>query len=76
MKHITLKVEGMTCSHCEQHVKRALEKVQGVKQVEVSYKDAKAKVVVEDNVDPLTLIKAVNKTMLYKASISEEVNNG
>ena len=26
----TLKVEGMKCSHCEMHLKQALEKIDGV----------------------------------------------
>lgn len=31
----TLKVEGMTCGHCEKAVKGALEELQGVEKVDV-----------------------------------------
>lgn len=33
---IELRVEGMTCGHCEQAVKRALEALPGVKEAQVS----------------------------------------
>ena len=33
---VELKVDGMTCGHCVQHVTEALEKAPGVKKAEVS----------------------------------------
>ncbi|OYD08918.1 copper chaperone CopZ [Paludifilum halophilum] len=44
MATTTLKVEGMTCDHCKQAVKGALEKVQGVKKAEVDLKEKTATV--------------------------------
>ncbi|MEX0770834.1 MAG: heavy-metal-associated domain-containing protein [Balneolaceae bacterium] len=35
-QQITLKIEGMACSYCEQSAKNALEKLEGVKVDEVS----------------------------------------
>ena len=33
----TLKIEGMMCGHCEAHVKKALEALEGVEAAEVSH---------------------------------------
>ena len=61
-KNITLKVTGMSCAHCADHVTKALKGVPGVAsarvdlgkgQAEVSYDDAKA--------NPADLEKAVVK---------------
>ena len=38
----TLKIEGMMCGHCEMHVKKALEALDGVKEAEVSHKTGTA----------------------------------
>ena len=35
MEHTTLKVKGMSCSHCAQAVNNALEELPGVKNTEV-----------------------------------------
>jgi copper chaperone CopZ len=35
MKELTLKIEGMTCNHCVMHVKKELEKMEGVNVKEV-----------------------------------------
>lgn len=60
VKQVTLKIEGMTCPSCPAMVKTALKRLDGVNQVDVSYKEAKAyihyqdeKVTVED------MIKAI-----------------
>ena len=45
-----LQIEGMSCAHCVQHVKEALEAVQGVKNAEVSLTDKSAEVEHGDNV--------------------------
>lgn len=39
MEKITLHVEGMSCSHCENRVKKAVGALNGVKGVDVSLKD-------------------------------------
>jgi len=38
----TLKIAGMSCEHCVQHVKEALEGVAGVKSAKVNLKSASA----------------------------------
>ena len=55
----TLKVEGMMCEHCEARVKKALEKVEGVK-CAIADKDAGTAVAELDrDVADESLIKAV-----------------
>ena len=35
-----IKVKGMMCSHCEMHVKKALEAIDGITSAEASHKTA------------------------------------
>ena len=46
-----LQIEGMSCEHCVQHVKEALEAISGVKSAEVSLKDKSAAVEHGDKAD-------------------------
>ncbi len=48
-KTVTLSVPGMTCAVCPITVKTALNKVDGVSQVDVSYPDREAVVTFNDN---------------------------
>ena len=57
----TLKVEGMMCAHCQAHVKKALEGVEGVTQVEVSLEDKTAVVTMETQIDDQALAAAVTE---------------
>ena len=60
-----LKVEGMTCGHCQSSVKRALESVEGVQGAEVNLADGTARV--EGDADPAKLVAAVQEEG-YQAS--------
>ena len=55
----TLKIEGMMCGHCEMHVKKALEALDGVKKAEVSHKTGTAVVTPEKEISDDVLKKAV-----------------
>lgn len=55
----TLRIEGMMCEHCVAHVKKALEGVNGVSNVDVSLKEKKATLDVKDVSDE-TLTKVVS----------------
>ena len=55
----TLKIEGMMCGHCEMHVKKALEALDGVKKAEVSHKTGTAVVTQEKEISDDVLKKAV-----------------
>lgn len=54
----TLKIEGMMCGHCEMHVKKALEALDGVTNAEVSHKTGTA---------VITLVKDVSNDVLKQA---------
>ncbi len=56
----TLKIEGMMCGHCEMHVKKALEALDGVKKAEVSHKNGTAVVTLEKELSDDLLKQAVS----------------
>lgn len=55
---VKLRVNGMTCGHCEMAVKRALARVPGVEKV-VSVDRARGTAEVEGTADPDLLVQAV-----------------
>jgi len=56
-----LQIEGMSCAHCVQHVKEALEAVPGVKSAEVNLKAKNAAVEHGDKVSLAALKTAVEE---------------
>lgn len=58
----TLKIEGMMCCHCEMHVKKALEALEGVKSAEPNH---------ESGIAVVTLEKEISEDV-FKQVISEE----
>ena len=56
-----LKIKGMSCAHCVQHVKEAFEAVHGVKSAAVSLKTKSAEVDHSDAVKPDALKAAVEE---------------
>ena len=66
---VELKVDGMTCEVCARGVKKRLMDEPGVQSVEVSLKEAKARVIYDSNrTAPRLLVQAVN-TMGFRASL-------
>ena len=63
----TLKIEGMMCGHCEMHVKKALEAIDGVTEALVSHKTGTAIVTLEKNV-PDNVLMAVVADQGYQAT--------
>ena len=55
----TIKIDGMMCNHCEMHVKKALEALDGVKSAEVSHTAGTAVVTLEKAVADSVLKQAV-----------------
>ena len=55
----SLRIDGMTCASCAEHVRDALKKVPGVRSVSVSYPDRLAKLAVDEGTSPLALMAAV-----------------
>jgi copper chaperone len=69
MSTISLKIDGMTCGHCEQAVSKALQQVEGVERVEVSHAQGLATVEVAPSADPERLVMAVQEEG-YQASVA------
>ena len=69
MSTVEIKVKGMTCTHCEMRVKKALEAVEGVQSAKADHKAGKATVTLKPGatVDKKRLVEAVNDTELYTA---------
>ncbi len=55
----TLKIEGMMCEHCEAHVKKALEKIDGVTEAVANHKNGTAVVMLSKEVDEDLFKKAI-----------------
>ncbi|MGY2491351.1 mercury(II) reductase [Cupriavidus sp. CP313] len=66
----TLKIDGMTCASCAEHVRQALENVPGVRSAAVSWSRALADVTVEGGVSHDTLAAAV-RTAGYHARVAD-----
>ncbi len=58
----SLDIEGMMCAHCQAHVQKALEGVEGVTDVKVSLEENQALLTVEDTVEDQKLIDAVTES--------------
>lgn len=55
----TLKIEGMMCMHCVAHVKAALEKLEGVSDVDVNLNEGNATIETTDQVKDDALKQAI-----------------
>lgn len=58
----TLDIEGMMCAHCQAHVQKALEGIEGVTQVSVSLEENQAVLTAEETVSDQMLIDAVTES--------------
>lgn len=67
---MTLKIDGMTCASCAEHVRQALEKVPGVRSAAVSWPEALADVTVDEGVSDGTLAAAL-MTAGYHAKVAD-----
>ena len=55
----TVKIDGMMCNHCEMHVKKALEALDGVESAEASHVDKQAVLKLSKEVPADEIKKAV-----------------
>jgi Cu+-exporting ATPase len=58
--HIELEISGMTCASCANRIERKLNKLDGVTAT-VNYATEKAKVVFDDDLDPIELVRTVEQ---------------
>ena len=56
----TLEIKGMMCPHCEAHVRKALENLEGVTVISVSHETASAVVETASHVDETAFRTAIS----------------
>lgn len=67
MKTVTLAIEGMTCGNCADSIKTALKKIEGVRNVDVSFEQKGGTAEFDPaKVNEQTMVEAVNNAG-YKA---------
>ncbi|MCO5382843.1 MAG: cation transporter [Methanosarcina barkeri] len=62
----TIKVEGMSCGHCEMRVKKAVEAVEGVRKAEVNLQNKQLTVEFEEGKTNLKKVKAAVREVGYE----------
>ena len=68
MKEITLDVSGMSCEGCASAVRKALERLEGVRRADVSLEEGTARVLADDPVGDDALVEGVEAAG-YGASV-------
>lgn len=58
---ITIKVDGMTCSHCENRVKSAIESLKGIKEVFVGSESKIVRIVSNGKVSMTDIIRVIKE---------------
>jgi mercuric ion transport protein len=61
-----IKIKGMTCEGCEHHVKQQVSKLEGIQQVQVSYKNSNATIKYDSKKTSLAEIKKAVDATGYK----------
>ncbi len=62
----TIKVEGMSCGHCEMRVKKAIEAIEGIRKVEVNLRNKNVVVEYDERKANFEKIKAAIKEVGYE----------
>jgi len=62
----TIKVEGMSCGHCEMRVKKAVEAVEGVRKAEVNLQKKQVVIEYEEGKENLEKVKAAIREAGYE----------
>jgi copper chaperone CopZ len=65
-----IRVEGMTCPHCETAVKRIAEEVKGIKVVQVSHEQNVLKMECETAERVKEVVQKINQSGIYKAEMA------
>ena len=60
-KELDLKIEGMTCGHCEMSVTKELAKLAGAKDIAVNAQNGTAHVSVDDSVTATDVAAAIDE---------------
>ena len=71
-RSVVMDIEGMSTALCPIAVKKSLTEIEGVRDVEVSLEENKARLTAEDSVADITLLDAVKKAGPFKAKVVGE----
>ena len=66
MTQETIKVEGMSCMHCQMRVKKAVEAVEGVQKVDVNLQTKQVTVDFKEGEENLEKVKAAIRETGYE----------
>lgn len=69
---VTLSVPGMTCAACPITVKAALNKVEGVSQIDVSYEDLEAAVTFDDTITSVEALTQATTNAGYPSTMESD----
>ena len=70
LAQIHLKIEGMTCGHCERAVKEVIQSLDGISFVRIDRNSGTGEMLINDAlVSPVQVIEAVDNTGIYRASL-------
>ena len=71
LQTVTLSVPGMTCAACPITVKTALNRVEGVRQVDVSFEQREARVTFEDTQTSVTELTEATANAGYPSTLKQ-----
>lgn len=72
MKKYKVLIGGMSCGHCENHIRGSLASIHGVSEVTASAKDKSAMISSENTLDERAVKEAVESAgYIYKGMIGE-----
>lgn len=66
LKTATLRIKGMTCTGCENAIKKIVGEIEGVKEVNASYTDSIAKIVFDTSLANIVIISEAINNIGYK----------
>jgi len=70
VNEVVLRIDGLTCKVCSLTIKKALNKISGVVDAEVNYKNKEAEVLYDENKVTITkIIETIENTGNYKVEV-------
>lgn len=73
---VVLSIPGMNCPVCPITIKKSLQKVEGVKTVDVKFESKLANVTFDDDVTDIDHLKQATENVGYPSQLQEEKNYG
>jgi mercuric ion binding protein len=74
-QQVVIDIQGMTCELCPIAIKKSLSRVEGVKNVKISFKEKTGWVTVNETVTDQELLEAITKPGDFSGTIRERTSN-